>query len=114
MTDKPPIGNVTEFPLSEKTARKTLVDMANHHSEKIRFSTHAQERMLERGVTTAEVLSILKSKHSQFTEAPHQTPKGSWKFNLRGCAAGKVTEVVIDLRRIETMPNAYIVTVIIH
>lgn len=113
MSEKPPIGNVTEFPLSNKTAQQTIMDMACYHSEKIRFSTHAQQRMLERGVTTLEVLSIMKSKHSQFTEAPHQTPKGSWKFNLRGCAAGNVTEVVIDLRRIETSPNAYIVTVFI-
>lgn len=114
MPEKPPIGNITEFPLSLQTARNTIIDMACHHSEKIRFGIHAQQRMIERSVTTAEVFSILSSKHSLFTEAPHQTPKGSWKFNLRGCVAGKVIEVVIDLRRIETAPNAYIVTVFIH
>lgn len=113
MADKPPIGNVTEFPLSEKSAQNTIIDMACHYSERIRFSAHAQERMLQRGVTTLEVLSIMRSRNSQFTEPPCQTPKGSWKFNLRGYAAGKVTELVIDLRRIESSPGAYIVTVIV-
>lgn len=114
MPEKPPIGNVSEFPLSEIKARETIVDMANHYSERIRFGSHVQQRMLERGVTTVEILSVLKSKNSQFTEAPHQTPKGSWKFNLRGCVGGKVTEVVVDLRKIETSPDAYVVTVFIH
>ncbi|MDN0121983.1 hypothetical protein QVN60_01965 [Yersinia aleksiciae] len=41
-------------------------------------------------------LSVFASQHRRFTEAPHQTAAGDWKFNLQGIAAGDVNEIVTE------------------
>lgn len=114
MADKPPIGNVLEFPLKPQTAKKIIVDLACNRPEAIIFTLHVQARMKERGVTTVQIFKLLQSRHSLFSEEPHQTPKGSWKFNLRGYAAGSVIEVTVDLCEVETLPTAYVVTVFLN
>ena len=111
MVNVTPLGAVFEFPLTPQTAQQTVQDLASNHTHKVRFSTHAKHRMRQRGVTISQVFSVLCSRHSSFTEMPCQTPKGNWKFNLTGFAASDRLDVVIDLRKIETSPEAYIVTV---
>ena len=105
------IIDVKEFPLRAQTAQRVVQHLAANNTEGIKYSAHARQRMYERRVTTRQVLHVLQSKHSTLTELPCQTPKGSWKFNLTGFAAGERLDVVIDLRKIETAPEAYIVTV---
>jgi len=39
------------FPLQEKIARKIIQNLAKHETDKIRFGSHAKQRMLERGIT---------------------------------------------------------------
>ncbi len=104
---------VVEFPLKDRSAKKIIQDLATNHSRNIKLRKHCKERMKERGVSIRQVFQVLKCPHSQFTERPHQTPRGSWKFNLRGVSCGERIEIVIDLHNSETDPEAYVVTVII-
>ena len=87
---------VKEFPLTPVTARKIVVDLAENHSRRVFFGKHARQRMAERNVTTRQVFEVLRSRQSFFTEEPHPTAKGSWKFNLQGFSAGMEIELVVD------------------
>lgn len=82
--DKP--KGIVEFPLSEASARKIINDLAENYTHRIRWSKHVKARMAERGVTTGQVLTLLKSKRSVFREGPFEVPNGDWKFNLKGMA----------------------------
>ena len=104
---------VKEFPLRPNSALSIVRDLAENHTQLVRFSLHAKERMLERGVTNKQVFDILRSRRSYITETPCQTPKGSWKFNLMGFSSGEAIELVIDIRNPEEKPGAYLVTVIV-
>ncbi|MGI9283130.1 MAG: DUF4258 domain-containing protein [Endozoicomonas sp.] len=106
--------SIKEFPLKANSALKIVRDLAENHTGSVRFSLHAKERMLERRVSNKQVFDVLKSCRSYVTEHPSQTPKGSWKFTMLGFSSGDVIELVIDLRRPEHDPAAYLVTVIIQ
>jgi hypothetical protein len=112
MNSKAP-PSVNEFPLSQKMAKKVITELACKYTNRVKLSAHAKTRMLERGVTNMQILKILASPHSIFTEAPHMTAAGDWKFNLQGVSAGDVVEVVAVLRRLEHDPSAFVVTVMV-
>lgn len=110
MTMQKPEG-VYEFPLTEGTARKIMNDLAENHTGKIRWSKHIKERMVERDITTLQVLTLLKSTRSIFREGPYEEPNGDWKFNLKGMAAGKVIELTVALKNHYDSPTSVLVTV---
>lgn len=102
---------IAEFPLTENSARRIINDLASHHTARIRWSRHVKQRMLERGVTTRQVLTLLKSKHSVFREGPYQLVNGDWKFNLKGMAAGRIIELAVVLKNHWHSPSSVLVTV---
>ncbi|WP_263081559.1 DUF4258 domain-containing protein [Endozoicomonas sp. Mp262] len=102
-----------EFPLTRQSAKKIIKELAKKYSSRVKFGKHARERMIERNITNRQVFEVLRSDHSFFTEEPHPTPKGNWKFNLQGFAAGATVEVVVDLKRHDEDPTAFVVTVIV-
>lgn len=53
MSNTEPQG-VDEFPLTEGTARQIINNLAEHHTDRIRWSKHVKERMQERDVTTGQ------------------------------------------------------------
>lgn len=108
---KPP--PIQDFPLQPKKAREILITLATEYTHYIRYSKHAKERMVERGVTNKQVFDILRSRYSRITEGPAPTPTGTWKLNLLGFSSGESIELVIDLKRLEDAPTAYLVTVIV-
>lgn len=110
MSKSDPKG-VNEFPLSEETARRIINDLAENYTHRIRWSTHVKERMLERGVTSGQIITLLKNKHSVFREGPYQEANGDWKFNLKGLAAGKVIELAVALKNHHDCPMSVLVTV---
>lgn len=110
MDSKKPLS-FKEFPLSPISARKIVQDLANNHTGRIRFTRHARERMVQRSVSNRQILTVMRSRSSIFTEDPHPTPQGSWKCTMRGFAAGIHIEVAIDIRRHDQDPTAYVVTV---
>jgi hypothetical protein len=112
MNNKPPAA-VNEFPLSQHSAKKIINELAINYTNRVKLSSHARQRMKQRGITNTQILKVLASTHSIFTEAPHMTAGGDWKFNLQGVAAGEVVEVVVVLRRLETDPSAFVVTVMV-
>lgn len=87
------------------------MELAENHTNRIRWSGHVKKRMAERGVTARQILTLLKSKRSVFREGPFQEPNGSWKFNLKGMAAGTVIELVVVLTNHHVDPTATLVTV---
>lgn len=102
---------VEEFPLTEGTARQIINNLAEYHTDRIRWSKHVKERMQQRGVTTGQILTLLKSKHSVFREGPFQETNGDWKFNLKDMAAGTVIELTVVLRNHQQSPSSILVTV---
>ncbi|MCH8536351.1 MAG: DUF4258 domain-containing protein [Alkalimonas sp.] len=102
---------INEFPLTEEAARKVMNDLAENYTHRIRWSKHVKERMVERGVTTGQIITLLKSKHSVFREGPYPEANGDWKFNLKGLAAGKVIELVVALKNHHDSPLSVLVTV---
>ena len=110
MVENNPQG-VKEFPLTEGTARKIMNDLAENYTHRIRWSKHVKQRMHERGVTTAQIITLLKSKHSVFREGPYPEASGDWKFNLKGLAAGKVIELTVALKNHHDSPMSVLVTV---
>ena len=67
--------------------------------------------MHERGVTTIQILTLLKSKRSVFREGPYLEANGDWKFNLKGMAAGTVIELIVALKNHHEDPSSTLVTV---
>ena len=110
MNNSTPNG-VNEFPLMEKTARKIINDLAENYTRRIRWSKHVKERMNERGVTTGQIITLLKNRHSVFREGPYLEVNGDWKFNLKGMAAGKVIELTAALKNHHDSPTSVLVTV---
>lgn len=102
---------VNEFPLTEETARKIINDLAENHTHRIRWSKHVKARMRDRGVTTGQIMTLLKSKHSVFREGPYAEANGDWKFNLKGTAAGKVIELTVALKNHHDSPSSVLITV---
>jgi hypothetical protein len=111
MTQQHPLS-INEFPLTEDSARKIMNDLANNHTHRIKWSHHVKMRMAERDITTAQILILLKSKRSVFREGPYEDlQNGSWKFNLKGLAAGKVIELTVALKNHHDHPSSVLVTV---
>ena len=110
MTKTSPQG-IDEFPLTEGTARKIINDLAENFTHRIRWSKHVKQRMLERSVTSGQILTLLKSRRSVFREGPYQESNGDWKFNLKGMAAGNVIELTVALKNHHNDPSSILVTV---
>ena len=105
---------VVEFPLSEKTARKLISHLAENYTHRIRWSKHVKKRMIEREITSRQILILLKSKRSVFREGPYPTTDGSWVFNLKGMSAGAIIELTISLHNHHTTPSSTLITVWIN
>ncbi|EGQ7650489.1 TPA: DUF4258 domain-containing protein [Vibrio alginolyticus] len=111
------LQGIDEFPLTSASAKKVINELASNHTSRVFIGSHARERMEQRGVTRMQIFQVLfqvlGNKHSRITEAPHQTPRGDWKCNLQGMAAGEIVEVVVSLKRHEDDPSAFVVTVMV-
>ena len=102
---------VTEFPLRSGTAKKTIIDLATNHKDRIRIGFHTKERMQERGVTIRDIFNILSSHRSVMQEEPARQPNGDYKCEMYGVSAGETLTVVIALKDIDVDPRAETVTV---
>ncbi|GAD90628.1 MULTISPECIES: DUF4258 domain-containing protein [Vibrio] len=107
------LEGIDEFPLTSASAKRLINELSSKHSARVFIGSHARERMEQRGVTRMQIFQVLANKHSRVTEAPHQTPRGDWKCNLQGMAAGEIVEVVVSLKRHEDDPSAFVVTVMV-
>ena len=110
MSKEKPKG-ISEFPLTESSARKIINELAENYTNRIRWSGHVKARMAERGVTARQILTLLKSKRSVFREGPYEVPNGDWKFNIKGMAAGTVIELTVVLKNHHDEPSSTLVTV---
>jgi hypothetical protein len=110
MKNEKPEG-IAEFPLTENSARKIINDLAENHTNRIRWSSHVKDQLRARGVTSTQIYTLLKSKRSVFREGPYQVPSGEWNFNVKGMASGDHIELVVSLKNHDFDPRAKLVTV---
>lgn len=101
-------GNVVLMALTAAMARR-LLDTITQDSSRIDFTTHARDRMRERGFTTSQVLCCLK--HGRIVEGPARDVKGNWKLNIQGLSAGDVLTCVVALDHDQRGDHAIVVTV---
>ncbi|PTB85004.1 hypothetical protein C9927_00315 [Pseudidiomarina aestuarii] len=110
MEENKPKGSA-DHPLTETLARKILVDLAENNTGQIRWSRHVKMRMIERGITSRQILTVLKSRHSVFREGPFEAINGDWKLNISGMAAGTIIQVTLAIENFRDDPAAVVVTV---
>ena len=84
--------------LSQADAQTRIRDIA-WDSSRVNFTTHAEERMEQRGISRPEVLEALRGGYVD--DPPKEEFVGEWKCKvtskLRGRTAGVVT-IVVDAR----------------
>lgn len=90
MTDE----NVLQMDLTPPTARQLLAQLAAD-SGCVFFTSHAEERMQERGITRAQVLRCLR--HGNIIEGPARDVHGKWVVTVEVLSAGEVVSVVAAL-----------------
>lgn len=103
---------IVEFPLTARSAKLILRDLAENHTNRIKFSKHARDRLSQRDITIQQVLCIFKSNSNRFHEQPHQTAGGDWQMNIEGIASGDSIRIPLVLRRHEDDPSVLVITVI--
>lgn len=111
MTELTPL-KIKEFPLTPRSAKRILRDLAENHTNRIKISKHARQRLEERDLTIQQVLCVLKSDSNRFHEEPYRTERGDWKMNIEGIASGDPIRVPLVLRRHDQDPSVLIITVI--
>ena len=80
-------------PFGENTAKRLIRDcLARGH---VRWTNHATERLLERGLTTGDCVNALKSGAVD----PAEWENGTWRYRVR---AGEIT-VVIAFRDVRAL-----------
>lgn len=80
--------------LDDKSAKDLITELAKD-SSKVFFTSHAEERMLERDFTRPHVMKCLKG--GQVVEGPYKEAKGNWKVNVKLSNACGDIEVVLVL-----------------
>ena len=78
-------------------------------AEEISWTTHAKQRMLERNVTSRDVLRVLQAGHE--VEGPIRNEKMNWTCTFAGNSAGVGVQVVAVLVE-EGNETCLVVTVI--
>ena len=105
------ISTFTEFPLSNKAARQIIKEILSNDDSRFFMTRHAIDRMNERGITESQIRNVLLSPSSYVSENTSQTPRGDLKLNITGWSAGTVIDVTVALRRVESDPHAFVMTV---
>ena len=79
-------------------------------TSKLHWSEHALERMLERDVSTRQVLNVIRQGKAR--RAPVQDESGDWRVTVRKhSAAGQTVEVALALWEGEHGSTLTVVTV---
>lgn len=99
MTKKP-----LPFPsMKKEEVRSIIADLANTDSSKVVLLDHAEDRMLEKGMSYKQVLQVLRlgKVHTRVEWDPHTSDKGrishGWLCVLKRHTAGRVVRVVCKL-----------------
>jgi len=87
--------NVLELDLTPILAKQILKEIVEADDGRVFFARHAEQRMVERGITRKQVLCCMKN--GRFAEEPHRGPGGDWKMTLDSVSAGDVITVVAAL-----------------
>lgn len=89
-------------------AKATLKELADD-GNRIFFTRHAEERMIERNITRMQILKCLQS--GRFEEEPAQDPRGSWSMRIRSYSAGESIAVAVALDVDSNGDYAVVITV---
>ena len=90
-------------------AKAILNDLASD-GQRVFFTRHAEERMVEREITRMQVLRCLQV--GSFEEEPARDVRGNWAMRLRLFTAGEYIRVAVALDEDQHGNLAVIITVI--
>jgi|AZIK01.1.fsa_nt_gi hypothetical protein len=85
---------VVKLPLKLAQAKKILEDSAQD-TRKLIFTTHAEQRMAQRGITRVDVIRVLST--GSIVEGPSMSAKGSWEMRVEGLSAGSYLTVAVAI-----------------
>lgn len=85
-----------------------LIKEAAADSANVFFSEHAQERLVERDISTTEVIDCLR--HGRIQEGPAQSPRGNWEFKVSRYCSGQSISVVGALELDEDGNHIIVIT----
>lgn len=84
------MSRLAKIPLRQnelvRLVKETAADSAN-----VFFSQHVQQRLVERDISTIEVIECLR--HGNIVEGPAQSPRGSWTFKVSRFCSGQSISV---------------------
>ncbi len=101
-------GNVARMPLNSAMATPIIMAVAKT-SANVQFTRHAEERMIERGITRLQILRCLQKGH--ITEGPNaDNEKGGWTFRMETLSAGDPVTVIGALYIDENGNNIVVIT----
>jgi len=88
------ISNVVNLDLTPVKAMQVIAEIVKDTSNVI-ITDHAQEKMIERGITAVQILKCLKN--GRIIEGPYRETRGNWKMNINCFSAGEPLTVVVVL-----------------
>lgn len=86
--------NVLKFELPASRALELVREIAKD-SSRVKFTLHAEQRMVAREITRRQVLCCLT--HGHITEGPARDVKGNWKMTMEVLSAGDVVNTVLAI-----------------
>ena len=105
-------AKVLSFPMPEKAAWEIIRRTVELDEGGVRFTYHAKTRMQERGVSSIQVINVMKSQSSRMNEGPYQAPGGDWKCEIEGCAAGVAIKIALAIQDYPDEEKVIVITVI--
>jgi hypothetical protein len=95
--------------MDEPSARRILREVAEDSSRVI-FVSHAEHRMAQRGISTAQIMRALRN--GWIVEGPLPDPKmgQGWRLTLETISAGDPLQVVVTIYEDESGNQALVIT----
>jgi len=81
--------------LTPLSAQRILQELVEHQTDRIFFTDHVVQRMLERRITRKQVLCCLRNGH--FLDGPNWSDDRNWVMKLEVLSAGDPIVVVAAL-----------------
>lgn len=101
--------NVLQLELTPVQAKRIITTIKKENPERILFTKHASERMVERGITNRQIMKCIE--HGYVVEGPYRDIYGNWKMTMETISAGDRISTVAVLDRDSSGNYCLIVTV---
>lgn len=83
--------------IDERDAFAIIRDLVQADDGRVVLRAHLKQRMQERQISRTQIDNVLLGQHSKMIEGPFQKTNGRWNCKIRGIAAGRDLQVVVDI-----------------